>query len=199
MAGKGTQEPTTCRKCGGPATQYSYPGYASRPIYCPTCGGGGATRPTCPHGKDRRRDCHKCKRTPARIAAQTRANARQHSAAREVLSALVNTTTCAICAVPFGNTKATTWHIDHDHASDCHPGTQRSGPTQDRYCYQCIRGALCSQCNTALGLVNDDPHILIRMLAYLQGTHHNDHPPLRTPPPTLVAPCDNQLQLGLGL
>lgn len=31
-----------------------------------------------------------------------------------------------------------------------------------------IRGKLCGNCNTALGLVNDDPKILLSMLGYLE-------------------------------
>lgn len=41
-------------------------------------------------------------------------------------------------------------HIDHDHA------TGR------------IRGALCSNCNRALGFVKDSPDILARMIEYLR-------------------------------
>jgi hypothetical protein len=47
---------------------------------------------------------------------------------------------CQICDTdsPGGTGR---WHIDHDHA--CCPGK--------RHCKRCIRGILCSRCNTHLG------------------------------------------------
>lgn len=48
-------------------------------------------------------------------------------------------------------------NIDHDHS--CCPG-QRS-------CGKCVRGILCSQCNTALGLVKDSKEVLQSLINYL--------------------------------
>jgi Recombination endonuclease VII len=56
------------------------------------------------------------------------------------------------------------WHIDHDHAC-CGAG---------RSCGKCVRGLLCSRCNTALGLLEDDAARVAAALAYL-----NDPPASR--------------------
>jgi hypothetical protein len=50
-------------------------------------------------------------------------------------------------------------NIDHDHS--CCSG-QRS-------CGKCIRGILCSQCNTALGLVKDSKEVLQNLIQYLSN------------------------------
>lgn len=49
-------------------------------------------------------------------------------------------------------------NIDHDH-SCC--DSQRS------LCGKCIRGILCSQCNTALGLLNEEPKKIKNLLKYI--------------------------------
>ena len=60
--------------------------------------------------------------------------------------------TCATCTrVP------DVFHIDHSH--ECCEG--------DYSCGKCVRGLLCSQCNTALGLVGENPDILRAMIAYM--------------------------------
>ena len=66
---------------------------------------------------------------------------------------------CAICGTrdPIGRGK---WHIDHDH--DCCPGTHSCG--------KCVRGLLCSRCNTGLGLFQDNSRVLVNALTYLQGS-----------------------------
>ena len=48
-------------------------------------------------------------------------------------------------------------HIDHDHS--CCNGTWSCG--------KCIRGILCSNCNTAIGLMNDDIKKLKNAIKYL--------------------------------
>jgi hypothetical protein len=64
---------------------------------------------------------------------------------------------CAICGTdtPVGRG---TWHVDHDHAC-C--------PTSGESCGDCVRGILCSRCNTALGGFQDDPKILLAAIDYL--------------------------------
>lgn len=51
-----------------------------------------------------------------------------------------------------------TLSIDHDHS--CCPG-QRS-------CGECVRGLLCRNCNTTLGLLDDDPQKMEGLLRYLE-------------------------------
>lgn len=46
--------------------------------------------------------------------------------------------------------------IDHDHR--CCSGKFSCG--------QCVRGILCNQCNTALGLLGDSPSVVEKLLAY---------------------------------
>lgn len=50
-------------------------------------------------------------------------------------------------------------HVDHDHT--CCSDSERT-------CGNCIRGLLCSNCNTALGLTNEDPKILRNLIVYLE-------------------------------
>lgn len=64
---------------------------------------------------------------------------------------------CASCGQ--ANTAQRNLHIDHDH--DCCPGTYSCG--------RCIRGLLCSQCNTALGLLGDDLGRIERLSNYLKA------------------------------
>lgn len=49
-------------------------------------------------------------------------------------------------------------YIDHDH--NCCPGPKSCG--------ECVRGLLCSNCNTALGLLDDDIGILASAIKYLK-------------------------------
>jgi hypothetical protein len=63
---------------------------------------------------------------------------------------------CAICERATGKTKRLA--IDHDH--DC-----CSGKTS---CGQCVRGLLCSLCNSMLAHARDDPTFFRRAFAYLR-------------------------------
>lgn len=63
---------------------------------------------------------------------------------------------CAICKNP--ESKKRRLSVDHDH--ECCPGSGSCG--------KCIRGLLCSNCNTALGLVKDSVETLKSAIAYLQ-------------------------------
>lgn len=63
---------------------------------------------------------------------------------------------CAVCGTDEPGVKG--WHVDHDHA--CCPGR--------RACGKCFRGILCSNCNTALGLMNDDIARLRAAIRYLE-------------------------------
>lgn len=63
---------------------------------------------------------------------------------------------CAICKNPEANKRRLS--VDHDHS--CCPG---SGS-----CSNCIRGLLCSNCNTMLGQVKDNVETLKSAIEYLE-------------------------------
>ena len=50
-------------------------------------------------------------------------------------------------------------HVDHDHS--CCSGKKKT-------CGRCLRGLLCSNCNIAMGLLNDDPEKLRALASYLE-------------------------------
>jgi hypothetical protein len=62
---------------------------------------------------------------------------------------------CAVCAYASGKSKRLA--VDHDHAC-C------SGPIS---CGKCVRGLLCSTCNSFLGRMRDDPGAFMRGYKYL--------------------------------
>lgn len=53
-------------------------------------------------------------------------------------------------------------HFDHDHS--CCTTTRTSSKT----CGACLRGRLCASCNTALGLMRDDPKLLRALAGYME-------------------------------
>lgn len=69
---------------------------------------------------------------------------------------------CACCGKPHIDKRLKRLHVDHDH-NCC------SGKT---CCGKCIRGLLCFHCNTALGLLNDNPEKIQKLLTYLEGAKH---------------------------
>lgn len=66
---------------------------------------------------------------------------------------------CYLCGRELAQDKST--HVDHDH-SHC-PG--------DRSCRICQRGLACKDCNTAIGLSDDDPDRLRRMADALEAAN----------------------------
>lgn len=64
---------------------------------------------------------------------------------------------CAICGVV--DVDGRTLHVDHDHG--CCPDR--------RSCGQCIRGLLCSSCNTGIGMLGEDAKRLWSAMMYLAG------------------------------
>lgn len=66
---------------------------------------------------------------------------------------------CAVCGTsdPVRN-----WSVDHDHSCTHAP----QGPSRV-CCKDCVRGILCSSCNSMLGMSGDSPERLIAGAAYL--------------------------------
>ena len=60
---------------------------------------------------------------------------------------------CEVCGRPPKPGKVLNW--DHDHRC-CRVG-----------CAACFRGWICQSCNTALGMVDDDPQLLLRLAQYV--------------------------------
>lgn len=69
---------------------------------------------------------------------------------------------CAICSLEFREKRRPC--IDHDH--NCCQG--------DRACSECVRGLLCSTCNTGLGNFRDNPDLLEAAIVYLGLTTRGD-------------------------
>ena len=63
---------------------------------------------------------------------------------------------CAICHTEDMG-KRLSFSVDHDRS--CCPG--------DKACEKCVRGILCTRCNTGLGQARDDVEILTSMVGYL--------------------------------
>ena len=78
---------------------------------------------------------------------------RRHKLNDEEYNNLMLSTTCDIC-----ETELTKKCIDHDHI------TGR------------VRGVLCNNCNTALGLVGDNTETLTKMVEYLTEKHEEELP-----------------------
>src|ERR1700722_11033189 len=57
---------------------------------------------------------------------------------------------CAICGLAFERAR-NGLHVDHDHETGV------------------VRGLLCQRCNNGIGCMNDDPAILRKAIAYLEG------------------------------
>lgn len=66
--------------------------------------------------------------------------------------------------------------VDHDHAC-CNEKESTS-------CGSCVRGGLCRRCNTALGMLNDDPETVRRLLAYLERPPADEVPRAAAEPAT---------------
>ena len=67
--------------------------------------------------------------------------------------------TCAICRKPEA-IQGRSLSIDHDHS--CCAGTKACG--------KCVRGLLCTPCNTGIGMLGDSPTNLLNAFNYLKGT-----------------------------
>lgn len=72
---------------------------------------------------------------------------------------------CLLCGRP--ETDETRLQVDHDH-SCCASSTQSCGA--------CVRGLLCGACNRAIGLLNDDTQIMLKLITYLRDGGVPDAP-----------------------
>ena len=64
---------------------------------------------------------------------------------------------CAICDSEEPGANAN-FEVDHDHS--CCDGK--------RSCGECVRGLLCSNCNTGIARFKDDPSLMIKAMTYLR-------------------------------
>ena len=87
-------------------------------------------------------------------------NLNKYSLTAEMYEQMViaQNSTCAVCGTSDPGGAIRRWHIDHDH-SCCGPGVS---------CGKCVRGLLCSRCNTAIGLLEDSATRLEAALSYLK-------------------------------
>lgn len=58
---------------------------------------------------------------------------------------------CDICGTDYPGGRFGNWNIDHDHSTGAR------------------RGVLCAACNTAIGLLRDDPALLVKAVDYLRS------------------------------
>lgn len=68
---------------------------------------------------------------------------------------------CAACGTTEPGGFFNQWCVDHDHK--CCPGKYSCG--------KCIRGILCNNCNRALGIIQDNPKTLQKLINYLKRTY----------------------------
>jgi hypothetical protein len=93
------------------------------------------------------------KRWKAKHHEQSRASdAARRKRKKELAAGRPAPAVCEICGrMPTGQGKVL--HFDHDHQTGA------------------FRGWICHKCNTALGLADDDPKILLKLVEYLKRSH----------------------------
>lgn len=124
-----------------------------------------AQRPT-PYPGPRCATCHREYRREVSLRNRRRRVEVTFNIAPDVYDAILAAQggTCAICQRASGVTAMRKGRrrlaVDHDHGLGCCPG-----PTS---CGQCVRGILCSGCNSMLAHLRDDPEAFIRAAQYLR-------------------------------
>lgn len=71
---------------------------------------------------------------------------------------------CAICGDKPDPSKKV-FAVDHDH-SCC--------PSYERTCGKCVRGILCSRCNTSIGMFEDDVELMAAAIVYLNNAKREE-------------------------
>lgn len=71
---------------------------------------------------------------------------------------------CIICRMEFSPQEQWKVHVDHDHSCCATPVT----------CGACVRGILCSDCNTGIGSFRDAPNLLRAAADYLESFTETD-------------------------
>lgn len=130
----------------------------------------------CPRCKERQREstqggyCGSCRRDydreyRLRVGYHKERQFRRHGITRETFDLMLAAQHggCAICGTDKPGGVHERFVIDHDHA--CCPGGKGS-------CGGCVRGLLCGRCNTAIGLLDDDPARLAAAINYLGALEH---------------------------
>lgn len=70
-----------------------------------------------------------------------------------------------VCSNP-GCGSAVRLHVDHDH--NCCPYDKKFPTVTQKSCGECVRGILCSNCNSALGMLKENPRAIRGLLEYLE-------------------------------
>lgn len=117
------------------------------------------------HNKNKEKPCDKCRHAANKYRKQKRdkdvnklgydpRRFKRHNITKEIYDNLLNKYNgkCWICK------EKDATHIDHNHL--CCTGSWSCG--------KCIRGVLCSNCNTAIGLLNDDLNLLSNASKYIK-------------------------------
>lgn len=84
---------------------------------------------------------------------------------------LIEVTAPNVCQNP-GCSNTENLFIDHDH-SCCEVG--RNSSTNQVSCGECVRGLLCATCNTALGMLQENPQRIRGLLGYLDAVKRRPH------------------------
>lgn len=116
------------------------------------------------HGKNKETPCDPCRLAANKYRKEKRKldnealgydprRFKRHNITKDLYDSMLNkhNNKCWICR------DKSAIHIDHDHS--CCSGSYSCG--------KCVRGLLCSNCNTAVGLMNDDTSLLKSAIEYL--------------------------------